>query len=160
MSEVPHCPDCRRADKVKTTAMPRYTYYCRNCDRTIEPNEIEDVAFIDMVSKSMFRDYDDVAEQARPFYSDGCECQWCERGRPALDKSMINVKGYPASRGCIFASGNVGETFWVKAGSHLEEDGQHVTYLKVTVEDEMTHVHGHDDRDGEEDSRSFIERVL
>lgn len=87
MSEVPHCPDCGRADTVTPRRGPGYEYYCDNCDRVIQTSEITDAAFIDMVSRSMFRDPDQIEEQAeKDFFSDKCECEWCERGRPGLEE--------------------------------------------------------------------------
>lgn len=85
MSEVPHCPECARADTVTVRQGPGYEYYCRNCARVIEPDDVTDAAWIDMVSDTMFRDADAASERATHNYSPECECDWCERGRPGMD---------------------------------------------------------------------------
>jgi transcription initiation factor TFIIIB Brf1 subunit/transcription initiation factor TFIIB len=85
MSEVPHCPECERADTVTVRDGSQYEYYCRNCNLVIEPDDVTDAAWIDMVSDSMFTDAEAVSASATHDYSSECECDWCERGRPGID---------------------------------------------------------------------------
>jgi hypothetical protein len=85
MSEVPHCPDCKRADKVKVRSGRGYSYYCNNCDIVIMPDEIVDGPFIDMVKERMFNHPEKVKNKAEFDFSDKCTCEWCEDGRPGID---------------------------------------------------------------------------
>lgn len=84
MSNVPHCPECRRADRVEWRKGPKYEYYCRSCNHVFEPDDVLDAAWIDIMSDKMFTNPDDIAERAEHGYSDKCECDWCEDGRPGM----------------------------------------------------------------------------
>lgn len=84
MSEVPHCPECRRADTVEVRKGPRYEYYCSNCNRVIEADDIEDKVFFERVKRSMFKNPRKVEDQVVHEYSEKCQCEWCERGRPGI----------------------------------------------------------------------------
>jgi hypothetical protein len=83
---VPHCPECKRADKVKTRSGNGYEYYCNNCFNVILPDEIVEAAFIDMVKDSMFKNPEKVKSNAEFEYSEKCECDYCSKGRPGLDE--------------------------------------------------------------------------
>lgn len=86
MTEVPHCPNCYRADTVVVRRGPGYEYYCRNCNTIIKPDDITDAPFIDMVKDRMFNNPERVKKNAEYTFSDECECQYCERGRPGLEE--------------------------------------------------------------------------
>lgn len=89
MSEVPHCPDCNRADRVGARR-GTYEYYCDNCDLVFDPDDVVDAAWIDMVANRMFDHPAEALDRAAHEYSDDCECQWCDRGRPGMDKINPN----------------------------------------------------------------------
>lgn len=86
MSEVPHCPDCKRADTVQVRKAPGYEYYCDNCQRVIYPDDIVDGPYIDMVSERMFRNAEEIKKNAEFEFNDKCSCEYCEKGRPGLDE--------------------------------------------------------------------------
>lgn len=85
IQEVPHCPDCGRADAVTIQESPDYSYGCTNpfCGRAeILLEDIVDWPFMDMCS-SMFDDERIEKAANNPMeFSDECECDWCQRGRP------------------------------------------------------------------------------
>jgi len=85
MSEVPHCPSCLEADSVSVRNGPTCEYYCRSCNLVIVPDDVIDIAWIDMVSDSMFKNPEEVKETASKDYSDSCDCDWCSRGRRGLE---------------------------------------------------------------------------
>ena len=91
MSEVPHCPECARADTVDVRKGPEYEYYCRRCARVIKPDDVTDAAWVDMVSEMMFNDPQGVKERSEHNYSTNCECSWCERGRPGMDAINLSA---------------------------------------------------------------------
>lgn len=92
MSEVPHCPECKRADKVKVKNGSGYEYYCRNCERTIKTDDIVDGPFIDMVSDSMFKNPKKVKQNSEFDFNEQCTCGYCERGRPGLEEIKESLK--------------------------------------------------------------------
>jgi hypothetical protein len=91
MSEVPHCPECGRADTVSSRRGPGWEYYCDipGCQTLFEADDVTDAAWIDMVSEMMFSDSEAVIEQAEHEYADDCACDWCERGRPGMDDIAV-----------------------------------------------------------------------
>jgi len=88
MSEVPHCPECGRADTVDTRSGPGWEYYCHipGCQTLFEPDDVVDAAWIDMVAERMFDDPEAAHNRAtHDEYSADCECGWCDRGRPGVE---------------------------------------------------------------------------
>jgi len=86
VSETPHCPLCGRADCVDPRkGSTTYEWVCTNvrCGKNvITQRGVRDVPFMDMSRSWDMADIEQTDEQT---YSDDCECDWCERGRPYPD---------------------------------------------------------------------------
>lgn len=81
MGEVPHCPDCNRADIVDVRN-GSYTYWCHSCDHVIRPDDVTDGPWVDMVADRMFVDAETTTMNATDVtFSEACCCDYCLRVR-------------------------------------------------------------------------------
>lgn len=84
--EHPHCPDCLMLyddEFTGTTVVVSQegtdNYYCQNCDKVIEPGDITDIPWMEMVVDSYFPDVEKQIEEGTEEFNDDCSCYRCNR---------------------------------------------------------------------------------
>lgn len=79
MTQVPHCPDCGRADTVDPhqTRSGDYAWVCNKpaCGRdVITQSDVRDIPFM---AGSQLYDESDIKSVSEQDYSNECTCNWC-----------------------------------------------------------------------------------
>lgn len=106
LTDVPHCPECHRADRVEARPGPSHEFYCDQptCQTVFYPDDVVDGPWVDLSSDFMFDDPEETTLQAgKIIFADDCTCTYCtrlEEGDITTDEMMVLVHQNAVEKFC------------------------------------------------------------
>lgn len=104
MTDVPHCPECHRADHVEPTVGVDYQCRYPECSTLFTPDDVVDGPWVDLAADSVFDDVEETTLNAgKIIFADDCTCTYCtrlEEGDITTDEMMVLVHRNAVEKFC------------------------------------------------------------